>query len=119
LELDRKGLLEGGQGGLAGQVAIVRGAVAEGLEGSVGAQGVAVVLVTVAGRDAVDAGPDDSREGGLGQVRGAGVVEGLDKSLVRPRCLPNGRVGCQPGIAGEGTVDGSKRGGVLALLHGP
>jgi hypothetical protein len=95
---------------LAGQVAIVREAVGEGLGGGGGAEGVAGVRVRGAGQEAVDAGPDPLEEGGLGTVRGAGVVGGLGKGLVRPQCLPNGRVGCKPGIAGEGAVDGSKRG---------
>src|SRR5262249_17982266 len=61
--LDVDGVLEARQGGLAGQVVAVGGAVGEQLEDGVGAQGVVVVLVFVVGEDAVDAAADHLQEG--------------------------------------------------------
>ena len=52
---DGDGVLEAGQGRLAGQVVILGGAVGEELEDGVGAEGVVVVLILVTGQDAVDA----------------------------------------------------------------
>jgi hypothetical protein len=49
------------------------------LEDRLGAEGVVVVLVLVAGQDAVDAGPDHLQEGVLRQLGVAGVVQGAGK----------------------------------------
>ena len=56
-------VLEAGQGRLTGQVGVVGRAVGDELEDGIGAQGVVVVLVFVAGEDAEDAacGPSPGR----------------------------------------------------------
>jgi hypothetical protein len=74
---DGDGVLEAGQGRLAGQVMILGRAVGDELEDGVGAEGVVVVLVLLAGEDAVDPGPDHLQERMLGEVGVAGVVEGV------------------------------------------
>jgi hypothetical protein len=55
---------------------LLRRAAGEGLEDGVGTEGVVVVLVRVAGQDAVDPGAGQLREAVLRQVRAAGVIEG-------------------------------------------
>jgi hypothetical protein len=80
----RPSRLEARQGGLAGQVAIAGGAVGHELEDGVAAEGVVVVLVRVAGQDAVDAGPDHLQERVLGEVGVAGVVEGAGEGPGEP-----------------------------------
>ena len=74
-EADGDGVLEAGQRRLAGQVVVLGRAVGDELEDRIGAQGVVVVLVLVAGEDAEDAGADHLQEGVLGEVGVAGVVE--------------------------------------------
>jgi hypothetical protein len=51
------------------------------------AEGVVVVLVRVAGQDAVDAGSDHLQEGVLGQVGVAGVVQGASVGPGEPNAL--------------------------------
>jgi hypothetical protein len=85
--LDRNGILEAGQGRLAGQVWVVRGAVGEELEDGVGAEGVVVVLVLVAGQDAIDPGADHFQEGVLREVGVAKVVERLGEGPGEPEAL--------------------------------
>jgi hypothetical protein len=72
---DGDGVLEAGQRGLAGQVAVFGGAAGDELEDGVVAEGVMVILVLVAGQDAVDAGPDHLQERVLGEVGVARVVQ--------------------------------------------
>jgi hypothetical protein len=101
LALDRNGIREGGQGGLAGQVVALGGAAGEELEDGVGARGVVAVLVRVGGQQAVHARPDHLQEGMLGEAGVAGIVQrrgkgpGQDDALVE---LPDGE---QPGVAGK------------------
>src|SRR5262245_13367740 len=69
------------RGRLTGQVRVVGGAVGDELEDGVGAEGIVVILVRVAGQDAVDAGADHLQEAVLGEARVAGVVEGVGEGL--------------------------------------
>ena len=57
------------------------------LEDGVVAEGVVVVLVCVAGQDAVDAGPDHLQERVHGEFRVAGVVQGAREGLGEPDAL--------------------------------
>jgi hypothetical protein len=60
-----------------------------------------VVLVRVAGQDAVDPGADNLQEGVRGEARVAGVVEGVGEVPGEPDVfvkLPDGK---EPGAAGE------------------
>jgi hypothetical protein len=98
---DRDGVLEAGQGRLAGQVAVLGGVVGDELEDGVGAQGVVVVLVRVAGQDAVDAGPDHLHEGVLGEAGVAGVVQGVGEGPGEPDALIEPADREQPGVAGQ------------------
>ena len=99
--LDGDGVLEAGQGGLAGQVVLLRGAVSDQFEDGVGAEGVVVVLVRVAGEDAVDTGPDHFQEGVLGEVGVAGVVQCFGEGLGEPDALVELPDGEQPSVARE------------------
>jgi hypothetical protein len=69
------GILEAGQRRLAGQPGRVGGAVGDKFEDRIGAQAVVVVLVLVAGQDAINAGADHLQEGVLGEVGVARVIE--------------------------------------------
>jgi hypothetical protein len=60
-----------------------------------------VVLVLVAGEDAVDAGADHLQEGVLGEVGVAGVVEGVGEGMGEPDALVELADGEQSRIAGE------------------
>ena len=60
-----------------------------------------VVLVRVAGEDAVDAGPDHLREGVLGEVGVAGVVQGVGEGPGEPDALVELADGQQPGVTGQ------------------
>jgi hypothetical protein len=60
-----------------------------------------VVLVRVAGADAVDAGLDHLPEGVLGEVGGAGVLQGAGVGSGEPEALIELADGEQPGVAGE------------------
>jgi hypothetical protein len=64
-------------------------------------QGVVVVLALVAGQDAVDATANHLREGVLGQVRVAGVIEGAGVGPGQADALVELADGEQPGIAGQ------------------
>ena len=80
--LNGEGVPEAAEGRLAGQIVLARGAVGEGLEDGVGTEGVVVVLVRVAGQDAVDAGADPLQGGVLGEVGepdGPGIDDGISK----------------------------------------
>ena len=99
--LNGDGVLEAGQGGLAGQVVVLRGAVGDQLEDGVGAEGVVVVLVLVAGEDAIDPGPDHLQEAVLGQVGIAAVVQAVGQGPGEPDVLVELADREQPGIAGE------------------
>jgi hypothetical protein len=99
--LDADGVFEAGERRLAGQVVPVRGAVGDDLEDGAGAEGVVVVLVLVAGQDAVDAGADHRQEGVLGQLRVAGVVESVGESPREPDALIELADGQEPGVAGK------------------
>src|SRR5262249_37694014 len=99
--LDGDGVLEAGQSGLAGQVAVRGGAVGDELEGGVGAEGIVVVLVLVAGQNAVDAGADHFQQGMLDERGGAGVIEGIGEGLRESDALIELADREQPGIAGE------------------
>jgi hypothetical protein len=98
---DGDGVLEAGQGGLAGQVVVLGGAVGQELEDGVGAQGVVVILVLVAGQDAVHAGSDHLQERVLGEVRGTVIVQGLGESPGQPDALIELADREEPGVAGE------------------
>ena len=67
-----------------------------------------VVLVRVAGQDAVDARPDHLQEGMLGQLGVAGVVQGLGEGFDEPDALVELADGEKPRIAGELTGRGLK-----------
>jgi hypothetical protein len=86
---------------LAGQIIIVLRAVSEELEDGVMAEGVVVVLVRVAGEDAVDAGADHLPEGVLGEAGGAGVVEDFGEGPGQADALGELADREQPGVAGE------------------
>jgi hypothetical protein len=72
-----------------------------GLEDRVVAECVVVVLVLVAGQDAVDARPDHLQEGVLGQVGVTGVIQGLGKGPGQADALVKLADGEQSGVAGE------------------
>jgi hypothetical protein len=99
--LDRDSVLEAGQGRLAGQVAIVGGAVGHQLEDGIGTEGVMVVLVLVSSEDALGARPDHLQERMFGEIWVAGVIEGLGKSMGQADVLVKLAEGQQPGITGE------------------
>src|SRR5262249_43902310 len=98
---DVDGVLEAGQRGLAGQVVVLGGAGGDELEDGVVAEGVVVVLVKVAGQDAVDAGPDHLQEALLGQVGVAGVGQGIGEGPGQADLLVELADGEQPGSAGQ------------------
>src|SRR5262249_43050448 len=98
---DGDGVLEAGERRLAGQVAIVRRAVGDELEDGVGPEGVVVVLVLVAGEDAVDPGANHLPEGGRGEVGVAGVVEGVGEGPGEPDAFVELPEGKESGVAGE------------------
>ena len=60
-----------------------------------------VVLVRVAGQDAVDAAANHRQEGVLPEVRVAGVVEGFGEGSRQPDALVELADGEQAGVAGE------------------
>jgi hypothetical protein len=60
-----------------------------------------VVLVLVAGQDAVDAGPDHLPEGVRGEVRVAGVIEGVREGPGESDTVVELADGEQPSIAEE------------------
>ena len=64
-------------------------------------EGVVVVLVRVAGQDAVDPGPDHLPEGVLGPLGVAGVVEGVGEGPGEPEALVELADGEQPRVAGK------------------
>jgi hypothetical protein len=78
-----------------------RGAVGKGLEDAVGAEGVVIVLALVARQDAVDPAADHLQEAVLGEVGGAGVVQGGGESPGEPDKLVELANGQEPGVAGE------------------
>jgi hypothetical protein len=98
--LDGGGVLDGGQGGLAGQVGAVRGAAGDPFEGGVVAEGVVVVPVRVAREDALDAGADVPQEGVRGQAPVAGAVQGVGERLGEPDAQAEPADGEEPGVAG-------------------
>jgi hypothetical protein len=89
------------QGGLAGQVVVLGGAVSQELEDGVGARGVVVILVLVPGQEAGDAGPDHLQKRVLGQIGVAGVVWGAGVGLGQPDALVERADGKQTGITGR------------------
>src|SRR5262249_20115150 len=80
-----------------GQVTFVGRAIGDELQHGVATERVVVVLVRVAGEDAVDAGPDHLQERVLGEVWVAGVVEGVGESPGEPETLVERADGQQPG----------------------
>ena len=60
-----------------------------------------VVLVRVAGQDAVDARPDHLQEGVFGEAGVAGVPEGVGEGPGEPDALVELADREQPGVAGE------------------
>jgi hypothetical protein len=98
---DGDGLLEAGQGGLAGQFGLVGGAAGEELEDGVGAEGVVVVLVRVAGQDAVDPRADHLQEGVRGEAGVARVVQGVGDGPGQADTLVERADGEQAGVPGE------------------
>jgi hypothetical protein len=80
---------------------VLRGTVGEELEDGAGAEGGVVVLVRVAGEDAVDPAADHLQEGVLGQLRVAGVVERIGEGPGQADLLVELADGEQPGVAGE------------------
>src|SRR5262249_13509314 len=83
-----------------------RGAVGDELEDGVGAEGVVVVLVRVAGEDAVGPGANHLQEGVIDQVGVAGVVQGVGEGPGKSDALVELADGEQPGITGELTGRG-------------
>ena len=98
---DGDGVLEAGEGGLAGQVAVLGEPVGEELEDGVGAQGVVIVLVLVVGEDAVDALADHAQEGLLRQGGIAWVVERGGELLSEAKLLVALPDRDEPGVAGQ------------------
>jgi hypothetical protein len=98
--LNRDGVLEARQRGLAGQVVVRRGAAGEELEDGVGAERVVVVLVRVAGQGAVDAGPNHLQDGVLGEGGVAGVAERIGEGPGQADLLGELADGEQPGVPG-------------------
>jgi len=70
------GVLEAGQGGLAGQVGVRGGAIGEEFEDGIGAEDVMVVLVFITGQNAVQTGAHHAEEGMLNQLGVAPIVQG-------------------------------------------
>ncbi len=70
-------------------------------EDGVGAEGIVIVLVFVAGQDAVNAKADHLQEAVLGQVGIAGVVQGPGEDSGQPDALVELPDGEQAGIAGQ------------------
>ena len=71
-----------------------------------------VVLVLVAGQDAVDTGPNHLQEGVLGEGGVAGIIEGVGEGSAEFDVLVELADGQQPGVAGElalGRLDDQKR----------
>src|SRR5437016_6105344 len=69
-----------------------------------GAEGVVVVLVLVAGEDAVDARPDHLQDGVLDEDAVAGVVEGVREGPSEPDALVELADRKQPGVTGRWTL---------------
>ena len=65
------------------------------------AQRVVVVLVLVAGQDAVNARPDHLQERVLGEVRVTRIVQGRGEGPGEPDALIELADGEQPGVAGQ------------------
>jgi hypothetical protein len=76
-------------------------AAGEELEDRVGGQGVVVVLVLVTGQDAEDTGADHFREGVLGQLRIAGVVQRRGELSGQPDAFVELPQRQQAGVGGE------------------
>jgi hypothetical protein len=111
--LDGDGVLEAGQRRLAGQVVVVRGAVGDQLEDGVGAQGVVVVPVLVAGEDAKDTGKRTiSRKVCSVRSRSRRSSRAPAKARVSPMCWSNWRMGSSPASPESWPADGSMTSGV-------
>jgi hypothetical protein len=76
-------------------------AVGDELEDRIGAQGVVVALVLVAGQDAEGTGPDYLQEGVLGQLRVARVVEYIRELPGRAVAFVELPQWQQAGVSGE------------------
>jgi hypothetical protein len=90
----------------------LRGAVGHDLKDGVVAEGVVVVLVLVARKDAVDAAADHLQERVLAQVGVAGVVEGAGVGPGKPDALVELADGEPSGVAGQlalGRLDDERR----------
>jgi hypothetical protein len=109
---DRDGALEAGQRRLAGQVVLVRGAVGEELEDRICAKRVVVILVLVAGQDAVDAGTDQLQEAVIGEVGVPGSSRASAKAWMNPMRWSNWRTGSSPASLESWPGDGSRASGV-------
>jgi hypothetical protein len=94
---DADGVLEARQRRLAGQVVVLGRAAGDELEDGVGADGIVVVLVLVAGQDAVDAGTDHLQEAVLGQVGVPGIVESGGEGPGQANAVVELAEGEQPG----------------------
>jgi hypothetical protein len=71
------------------------------LKDGIGAEGVVVVPVLIGGQDAEDAGRDHFQEAVLGEVRVAGIVEGVGEGPGQADALIELADGEQPSVAGE------------------
>jgi hypothetical protein len=103
---DVDGVLKARQGGLAGQVGVGGQAAGNEFEDGFGAQGVVVVLIFVAGEDAVEAGTEHFEDGVLDEPGVAGVVEGGSKVPGEAELFVELADREQPGIAAETGIAG-------------
>jgi hypothetical protein len=85
----------------AGLVIVLGRAVGDEFEDGVVAEGVVVVLVRVAGQDAVNARADHLQKAVLTEVGVTGVVEGVSEGSGEPDALVELTEGEQPCVAGE------------------
>jgi hypothetical protein len=109
---DADGILEAGQRRLAGQLGVLWGAVGEELEDGVGTEGIVVVLVLVAGEDAVDPAADHLPEGMLRKVGVAGVVSRVGEGPGEPDALVELGMGSSPVSLESWPGDGLRTRGV-------
>src|SRR5262249_23746912 len=104
---DGNAVLPAGQGRLAGQVVVGRQATGNQFEDRIGTQGIVVILVLVAGEDAVQAGAEHLQARVLNQAGVAGVVDGRGELGGEAEALIELADGEQPGIGGEQGRGGS------------
>ena len=94
-------VLEAGQRRLTGQVGVVGRAIGDEFEDRIGAEGVVVVLVFVAGEDAEDTHADHVEEGVFDASGIAGIVECVGERYAEADTVIELSQGEQTGIGGE------------------